>query len=95
MKEFSAYKELVVNGDDNGATWEARIYNRRGPARMLANKTGKAENWHAARDAAGEWADEQLEQYRNVPLEVVCSGEFEDDKGSSEGAIEGKFKKFF
>jgi len=91
MREFSAYKELVVKGDDNGATWEARIYNRRGPARMLANKTGKAENWYAARDAAGEWADKELEKYRSVPLEVVSSGEIEDDKG----AIEGKFNKFF
>jgi hypothetical protein len=94
MKEFSAYKELVVHGDDNGATWEARIYNRRGPATMLANEFGEAEDWHAARAAASEWADAELEKYRVVPLEVVSSEDIKDHD-SSDGAIEGKFKKFF
>lgn len=93
MKEFSAYKELVIDGTDDWGTWIARIYNRKGPATMLHNETGEADSYDEAKKAATEWADAQLEKYRNVPLEVVSSGEIEDD--NSEGAIEGKFKKFF
>ena len=67
MKEFSAYKELVLDRDKEGGTWIARIYNRIGPARMLHTKSGREKDYEAARDAATKWADAKLEKYRNVP----------------------------
>ena len=72
-KEFSAYKELVLDEDEEGGTWIARIYNRKGEVRMLATKSGSAENYEAARDAAVKWADAELEKYRITPLKAVSS----------------------
>jgi len=68
--EFSAYKELVLDEDENGGTWIGRIYKRKGPATMLATASGSAKDLEAARDAAVEWADAELEKYRIAPAPV-------------------------
>jgi hypothetical protein len=79
-KEFSAYKELVLDRNREGGTWIARIYKRKGPATMLAESSGVETDYETAKEVATEWADAQLEKYRVTPLQVVSSDDIDDDE---------------
>jgi hypothetical protein len=72
--DYSAYTEAVYDEQEDGTCkWLGRVYNRKGPAKILETQDGIAGSRAEALKQAKAWSSDVLEQkYKNPePPELV------------------------